>query len=223
MSITQTKSRIGNYTSSQIYRLMGSKRVKETYKEEKELERKIKMAIKEDVGSRSSNWGTIMEYYVNENYLPIGWNAWTSGTIESKEFENWSGTPDIYSEDAIGDIKCYGRKKFAQMASVIALNDLEIFKKQFPDTYWQLTSNAALADKNKCMVLIYLPYEKELDDIANWVANYEIDHPWKYRFISESESWELPCQSNDSDFDNVITFEWYLVKEDVEALKNELE
>lgn len=222
MNITQRKSRIGHYTSSQIYRLMGTKRVKETYQEEIELEKRLKTAIKEDGGSRASNWGTIMEFYVNENYLPIGWNAWIEGTIESKEFDNWSGTPDIYSQEGIGDIKCYGRKKFAKMASIIEQNDLELFKKEFPDTYWQLTSNAALADKSKCMLLTYLPYEKELNDIANWVSNYEIDQPWKYRFISESESWELPCQSNESDFDNVISFEWELVKEDVEALKKEL-
>ena len=222
MSITENKKRIGNFTSGQIYRLLGSNRVKETYIEEKELERLLGVSIKEDAGSRASNWGTIMEHFVNEHYLPKDWQPWTKGTILSYKISYWSGTPDIASENGIGDIKCFYRKKFGQIAKVIKANDLERFKKDFPDIYWQITSNAALANKTKCMVLAYLPFKSELDAIAKWVENYEIDEPWKYRFITECYPAELPHQSNESAFENVMIMEWDLLQEDVEKLEREL-
>ena len=223
MSITENINRIGYFTSSQIYRLMGTPAPRKTYIEEVQLERQIKVSINDASNSRAANWGSILEHYVAEKHLPIGWHAWEYGTVKHTELEYYSGTPDISSTDGVGDIKCFGRKKFGQIANLAAGNDISDLKAKFPEIYWQITSNAVLTGATKCLLVCFMPTESELEDVRNWVASYEIDEEWKYRFIVESDKSELPHQSDDSDFSSVILWEWNLIQEDanniVETIK----
>lgn len=218
MSITENINRIGYFTSSQIYRLMGTPAPRKTYIEEVQLERQLKVSINDASNSRAANWGSILEHYVAKHYLPIGWEAWTEGTIVHPLIQGYSGTPDIGSQYGSGDIKCFGRKKFAQIANLAAGNEIANLKAKFPEIYWQITSNAILTRSNKCLLVSFLPYDSELEHIRNWVANYEIAEEWKYRFIVESDKAELPHQSDNSDFENVIVWEWDLVIEDADNL-----
>lgn len=217
MNITQEQNRIGNFTSSQIYRLMGSLAVSKTYKEEKHIEHLTQASIKTDVSSRSKSWGTVMELYVNEHLLPIGFEVWNKGTIKHPTLP-FAGTPDIMSENTIGDIKCFEPKKFGQIALVMRHNNLDLFKKEFPAEYWQLVGNAILADKPKGLLLCFLPKQERLEEIRNWVASLEIEQPYRYRFIYESEDYELPHQGDNSFFNEVESFEFDIPIEDKDLL-----
>lgn len=221
MNITQEQNRIGNFTSSQIYRLMGSLSVAKTYKEEKHIERLTQAAIKPDVSSRSSNWGTVIELYVNKYLLPIGFEAWNKGTIKHKDLP-FAGTPDIFSEHTICDIKCFEPKKFGQIALVMRKNNVDLFKKEFPAEYWQLVGNAILADKKNGLLLCFLPKQERLEHIRNFVSGLEIEQPYRYRFIYESEDYELPHQGNNSFFSEVESFEFLIPFEDKVLLLDKL-
>ena len=235
MSITETSSRIAHYTSSQIYRLLGSAAVQKTYIEEKKYESQLGVSCNEDAGSRASNWGTMMQYYVAEKYLPKGFK-WHDKTEVHPTIKLWSGTADIISDDAAGDVKCFYRKKFAQVANCIVeceeIRKLSHFdrpeidyaplKKNHPEIYWQITSNAAILNKSKGLLIIFLPYESELEDVKAFAYNSELPDEWKYRFIYESHKSALPYQSDDSVFSNVIYFEWDIDSEDVKLIESKI-
>ena len=223
MSITEVKERIGHYTSSQMYRLMGTPAVQKTYMEEVLFETQLKVSCKEEASGKPMNWGTMMQHYVAENYMPVGYE-WHDKTEVHPKYKLWSGTPDIVSEDGTGDVKCFYRKKFAQVANCIATREgvepHQLLRKNHPDIYWQITSNSAILKKSKCMLVLFLPNGSELDAVRDFAANSLLPEEWKYRFIVESAKSELPYQSDDSIFPNVIYYEWELVQSDVELIEN---
>jgi len=225
MSITQEANRIGVPTASQAYRLMGTPAVRATYLKEKEIERRLKVSASEDNAGQAAHWGKALEMYVIKYHLPIGWLKWNYGTVKH-ESQIISGTPDIVGPDSVGDIKCYYRKKFAIAAEIIENGDVQRLKKELPEIYWQITANADILDVKKCMLLLYLPKESELEHIrecvSQWCADGELDEPWKYRFIYESDKSALPYQADDSDFGSVMAMEWDLNLEDVSLLHKNL-
>lgn len=224
MIITENQDRIAHYTSSQMFRLMGTPSVQKTYIEEVKFEKQLGVSCKEEASSKSLNWGTIMQYYVAENYMPIGFD-WHDKTEVHNDLIKWSGTPDIISEDGTGDIKCFYRKKFAQVANCILeclTKGVEVLKKNEPEIYWQITSNSAIMGKSKCMLVLFLPYESELEDVREYACNSQLPEEWKYRFIYESSKSELPHQSDNSIFPNVIQYEWDIVTEDVKLIENKI-
>jgi hypothetical protein len=226
-SIITNTNRIGCYTSSEIHKLFASKRVCETYLEEKAIERQIGVSIREDGGGQAANWGHAMEAYVFEKYflssMDNEWALMSSNTVRHPELQ-WAGTPDLYNKslNIVGDIKCFGRKKFAQIANCFKAGNLELFKATYASEYWQLVSNAALMGCDTASIFVYLPKKAELNDIRDWAANAEFEKPWKYRFIYENEDYELSHQANESEFDSLIEFQFIVLESEIELLKNQI-
>jgi hypothetical protein len=218
-------NRIGNFTSSEIYKLMTTGRDGKsigapglTYIEEKRIERKLGRSISMDVNNRSMLWGKFMEKRVFD-LLPFGYVLCSTNTTLHTSIKEWAGTPDlIFPGKKISDIKCFEPKNFAQFADVLAEKDHELFKSEYPKEYWQLISNAIIAGVDKAEAILYMPYLSELEAIREMAEMYDGEDQWQYMFIANSPASQLPYLPDNGYYKNLITFEFTVPLADIEAL-----
>lgn len=199
--------RNGKITSSQVSRLMGAPKPQATYLEELKIARRMNCRISQETSARPTTWGKLVEKRVFD-LLPIDYKLTSKDFIQHTEIEYWGGSPDGVSKDCVFDIKCpYTRKSFAQMYEMMESDDVGLFKKEFPEYYWQLVSNAILTEKQFAELIIYLPYENELQDVRDLaVKNTDIELETKLFWIANSIDEDLPHQPNDSGYINLKTF-----------------
>jgi hypothetical protein len=234
MSITENKQRIGNFTSSEIYKLMTEGKTKGTfgkpaltYIQEKIYERKLKRSLDVEASSKPMLWGKFLESRVHD-MLPLGWEHKFDETIVHPKYNFWSGSIDNVNrqDDSVGDTKCLQPKKFCEVVDCLTkcqeLNDISLFRDEHPDKYWQLTSNACILGLNYIVPIIYMPYESELEEIRQSVENADLEEPWKYRFITESLKCELAYLPDDSEYKNLNIFRFPLDKGDAILLESKV-
>ena len=130
-------NRIGNFTSSEIYKLFESKQVRETYIRERQIERRLQRPISLKSFSRAMAWGEIVEQYVFRFKVDTKYELCSDITTVHPEFKFWAGSPDLKTIDSVADIKCFEPKNFANYADVIMSNDIIKFRDEFPKEYWQ--------------------------------------------------------------------------------------
>ena len=228
-------SRAGKFTSSQIYRLMSKGRGNwsventgkafETYVKEKRWEIKLGRPINKENNARATAWGTLVEQQAFNN-LSLKYVLDSKKRYHHSEHKQfWSGAPDLYVENVIGDIKCpWTLESFADLVDIIESEDVELFKKLKPEYYWQLVSNAILCDVENALFVAYVPYQTELSKIRELAENTEVIEPNKVAFINWAADNELPFIPNENkEVSNVNMFQFEVSKEDKEKLTKRIE
>lgn len=223
--IIQEPLRVGNFTSSKIVNLTKMNKAgtdfgvaAKTYIDQKRRERKLKRSIETGGGSRDTAWGNFLEPRVF-NLLGLEYRIRANDTVHHPTIEGWAGSADLIIPNVkVSDIKCFAPDKFSKYAEALAKKDTEVLKKDFSTEYWQLVSNAAINQVPNAEVVLYSPYISELEEIQEDAINYDGDEPWKYRFIYESDWWELAVIPDDSDYKNLNVWEFEVPKEDTEYL-----
>jgi hypothetical protein len=215
--------RNGKITSSQVSRLMGAPKPQATYLEELKIARRMNCRISQETSARPTTWGKLVEKRVFD-LLPIDYKLTSKDFIQHHQFEYWGGSPDGVSKDCVFDIKCpYTRKSFAQMYEMMEANDIQLFKKEFPEYYWQLVSNAILTNKHVAELIIYLPYQSELEEIRELAANNtDIDLETKLFWIANSIDEDLPHQPNDSGYNNLKIYRFEILDCDIDILTEKI-
>lgn len=225
MSIIENKNRIGNFTSSNIYRLMASGKgvhgfgaTALTYIDETNLERKLGRSIRTESYTRDMAWGKFLEYKVF-GMLEFDYELTSQDTDVHPEIPYWAGSKDlIIPGKKIGEIKCYQPKNFAQFTDALLTKDLTVIKAVCCEEYWQAVSNAII-NKVPCAELMsYMPYLSELPEIRQMAEEYDEPDHWKYRFICESEECALAYLPDNGYYKNLNRFEFEVPKEDIDAL-----
>lgn len=225
MSITENKNRIGCFTSSKIFNLMkeGSKKGTPgkpffTYIDEKKFEKKLKRSINTELSTRPMLWGSFLEGRVHD-MLGMGYRHVFDETLQHPKYNYWSGSPDFINDadDVVCDSKCPQPKAFCELVENCS-KGIKAFKDNHEDYYWQLVSNALITGKNNIELIVYMPYESELEEIRNSVENADLEEPWKYRFITESLKCELAYLPDDSEYKNLNIFRFPLDKLDANLL-----
>ena len=211
--------RVGKFTSSQIYKIMGSPKVEATYRRSKEIEQRLGRSTEMKTYSKSMAWGELVEKRVFD-LLDLNYELCSSTTIVHPLYNNWSGSPDCINKvkNCVSDIKCYEPLNFANYADVLMAQDIQNFKYEFPKEYWQLVSNACILDLPNAEAILYLPYKEELNDIRILADNYDGVDQYRFRFITESEDDELAYQLKGGYYSNLITFTFEIPEEDKLAL-----
>ena len=212
--ILDNKNRYGCITSSQSYLIMGAPKPKATYLEKLRFERKLKRSVDLGKSTNSTNWGLFLEQFVHKA-LSIEYITDAQTTINHPFIPYWKGSPDTTapSLNVVADIKCFEPLNFCQYLDCLERtkesNDLEIFKKEFSKEFWQLISNSILTKMSKIQVILYMPYEKDMEDIRNEAAAYDDYDAYKYRFIYELPNNKLACLPDDSEYKdlNIFTFD----------------
>jgi len=111
--------RIGNFTSSEISRLLSKEKgVPENYIMECNYERNLGVALEKEENARPLSWGKLVETIVFD-LLGTDYTLSSQETIVHPEIKYWVGTPDGGKEDngrTVNDIKCpFTLKSFCQL------------------------------------------------------------------------------------------------------------
>lgn len=213
--------RIGNFTSSQIFRLAsinkdGTKSKSfYTYVEEKMYERKLKRSVQLSVYSKSMAWGKLLEKRVND-MLGLEYEMINKQTFINKKYPFHTGSPDFKKgENCIAELKCFEPKNAASYISACLSNDTEIIKEKHAKEYWQMVSNSIILNTEFAEAIIYIPYESEMQEISELCQDpLYLDkvglQPWEVRYITEmveqDKLYNLPCIPDDSSFKNLNVF-----------------
>jgi len=214
-------SRYGNFSSSQIYKLMTLSTDKKSfgkpalgYIKQKQRELKLGRGTQKDSKSRPTSWGKFVELFVF-NLLPMDYTHQSDRYYFHEELSNWVGAPDMLTKDKVCDIKCpYSLDSFCDMADLIIANDLEGFKKLHPDYYWQLVSNAILTAKNKAELIIYCPYRDELTEILLSVGEADEMMKNEIAWMNWANTEEFPYLLPDKYYKNLYQFEFEVPESD---------
>jgi len=221
-NILNNSIRIGRVTSSQASRLMGditaaaAKRgetiptAAKTYIKEMIYERKLGRSLGLGKSTNSTNWGNFLEQFVHQHEgIGLGYIIDSSTTLPHPTINGWVGSPDMkdLNRSVVADIKCFEPLNFCQYIEALE-QGIEVFKSEYPKEYWQLISNSIILGVDNIEAIVYMPYEKDLEDIRNEAAAYDEYDKHKYRFIYELPAYQLPCLPISSSYKdlNIFTF-----------------
>lgn len=240
------ESRVGNFSSSNIYKLCskgrGSASVENvgasfyTYVKEKKREKKLKRSINSKAFTRPIIIGIVFELYVFNRKLNTDFeNLNDKKRSVHTELDNWTGLADTFRRKdlVVGDIKCPSSLiKFCDLIENTE-EGLESFKINHPDFYWQLVSNGILTGVDNAELLFYIPYLSEMKDIKEFVSNITeeqlpndldifqiewITHEINAYLEFGKNPIQIPYLPNDCEYKDFNTFAFEIPKEDKEFL-----
>jgi hypothetical protein len=126
------------------------------------------------------------------------------------------GTADILKGDCVGDIKCpFTRNSFCDIVDIIESNSVDIFKKENPEYYWQLVSNSILKNVPNAELIVFMPYEKEVADIIEYIDlidDYEVQK--NIQWVIHSGLSSIPHIPDNSEYKNLYRIKFSVPKED---------
>jgi hypothetical protein len=254
MSIVTNSNRIGKFTSSEIYKLIGegtrkmtddelieykienpksqAKTCKDpslflesgkTYIKQKAQERKRKRSMSMDQYSRSTVWGNLMERRMFD-IIGIEYKDSADITYDHPDFpNNWAGSVDlIVPKIKVAEVKAYEPIKFCDYADCLISQDLERLKNDFTQEYWQIVSNACIHKVDIGEVILYQPYDNEAALIAEMInmmdEPMQIKYQYFYMQIINHDLYKMPFQPDDSDYPNIVAWEFEIPTEDKQYL-----
>jgi hypothetical protein len=220
-------SRAGTFSSSKIGNLMSKGRgnfsVENigkpfiTYVQEKAYEKKLGRALSKDNSARATAWGHLCEEQAF-NKMDLIYSLVSKERFYHEDYSDfWSGMPDLLTEDIVGDIKCpYTLKSFCYL--IESMKDVKVFKQTHSDYYWQLVSNAILTGRNEAMLIVYVPYLKDLEEIKDLARSRGEELDNRFSFINWAEDEELPYLIEGNHYTDLNVMEFTIPEEDKELL-----
>lgn len=223
--------RFGNFTSSEIHKLMTDGKAKGTfgkpfytYIKQKKREAKLGQNIDREAFSYATSWGSCIEGYVN-TLLGMEYHFRSKETIFHKEISRWCGTPDLTTNEKVSDVKSpFTLTSFCDL--VEDCQTLETFKSEHPDFYWQLISNAILTDKNVIELIVFCPKFEELGKIMEYIDSLEIEdkleYEWIFNAILNENYKKIPFLINDN-YQSLNKFQFEVPQEDKNLLTDRVQ
>lgn len=214
--------RWGHFTSSEIWKLMTKDKSGKdfgkaalTYINHVKWELKLGRSITVEASSKATIWGQYAEAFVHKK-LGLEYKLCSTERIVHPEISLWSGAPDCITNDAVCDIKCPELITFCGLLDAFENDNL---KKEYPEYYWQLISNAILTGKDFAELIPYVPYNTDLGVMRMLIEEYDgdidLDQLKRIYYAPESTLAYLPdgCKIKD-----LHVFRFPVPNEDKEAL-----
>lgn len=222
--ILLNKHRAGNFTSSQVHRLMGQPAKAKTYIQECNFERQLGRPLGTEASTRPIAWGHLCEYRVFNDLLGTEYTLTSKATILHPEIECWAGSPEgLKGSNIVYDIKGLQLKAFCEIVEIIEKNDPELLKADFPDKYWQLVSNSCLLDVTHAELIVYCPYRSELDDIRKQCENLDdFDLQKQLYWIAGANDEEMAFIPDGGYYKNLNKILFEVPQSDKETLTNKI-
>lgn len=215
-------SRVGNFSSSEIHKLMsrgrGNRSLENTgapfytYIQEKVYERKLGRPLSQKQNSRITTWGSFVEKQVFD-LLGLEYQLISKDRYVHPDIDCWTGMPDIVTRDKkiVGDIKCpWTLKSFCEMIGYMEQGS-EALKAKKPEYYWQLVSSSILTGIDEAELIVYVPYFEELENIKELANNHSWDGHLSENdvaFINYASNEELPYLKKGGYYKNLNAFHW---------------
>lgn len=202
--------RIGNFTSSEIYNLttvdpsgknFGKPAL--TYIEECNIERRLGRPIERDTTARALSWGKLNERRVHD-LLGLDYRLCSSETLVHPDIDFWVGSPDFihYCEEGntVSETKCpITMKSFCRLVDAMHNGGIDSVRevvngsKNVGEQYfWQIVSNAELTQCAHGELIVYCPYQSELEAIRDMAMHWDGPDQKDYQWIAYASDDELP-------------------------------
>ena len=159
------------------------------------------------------------------NLLGLDYTASGDVTRVHKQYPWWSGSDDGTFDKGVFDLKSpYTLKSFYRLSKAIQTGDINIvrgvksgYQKVGEEYYWQLVSNACIHEVDQAELIVYMPFEEELDAIrdtasgmdnlndyawVNWSLNEQLPHIKSYGSLPNVNKIRIEIQQSDKDFLN---------------------
>lgn len=214
-------NRIGKFTSSEIWKLTkkdrsgkGFGQIALSYIEEKKFEKQLGRSISTESDAKPLQWGKLNEAKCFE-LLGLEYTLTSDKTISHNKLENWSGSPDGVKDGVVIDIKCpFTLKSFCQLYECYNKQTLIDYTQSGEAYYWQLVSNAILTDTNQAELIIYCPYQSELNSIREEAETNG------YKWIAYATDEQLPYLIEGGYYKNIKTISLDIPQEDKQLLED---
>ena len=96
---------------------------------------------------------------------------------------------------------------------------MQTFKKAHPDYYWQLVSNAILCGVDKAVLVVYVPYKKDLAKIRDIASLISVETGSSdYNFLQYDDEESFPYLPDNCGTPDVNCFHFDVSEEDKQAL-----
>lgn len=235
-SVNNNPFRIGSFTSSGIADLMSNGKAKGTYGKpfysyitQKVREGKLLRSINNDADAKATSWGKLNELRVF-NLLGKGFISSHDEYLFHPTISNWGGSPDGIRMNemeykVVGDVKCpFTLSSFCDFVDCIELSkenglsaiwNIRNEHKDGEKYYWQLVSNAIITGADYAELIIYCPYQSELQSIRDEAMAM---NDKKYDFVFYSDNNEIPYLPDGGFYKNLNIFTFEVPYEDKEAL-----
>src|SRR5690348_4298240 len=228
--------RNGNITSSEIFRLCTSGRAKGSfgapfysYIEECNMERRLGRAIENEVDAKPTSWGKLLEPRAF-NILGLEYKLCSSETLSHGEIEFWKGSPDsVKNGDTVADIKApMTLKSFCQMVDPyyedfklihdgLSIEAVRANHKDGDKYFWQIVSNAILTGSKVGELIVYMPYQSELEAIKTMASSAgEMGEYTKWVYFAQDG--ELPYLLDGGFYKNLNVISFPIMKRDIDFL-----
>lgn len=228
--------RIGNFTSSNIYKLLTKNKKGDgfgapalEYIAEKNMERILGLSLNGEVTSRETSWGTLCERFAF-NLLGIEYTLSSSVTQLHPTIPFWAGTKDNEKFDegkTVADIKCpFTRKSFCNLVDGVMTKEFSEDKilyvrgehKSGEQYYWQLVSNAILTGSKYAELIVFMPYLSQLTEIRELANSAFGEDMNKFSWLNYATDSELPYLKDGGHYNNVNVIRFEVPESDKELL-----
>lgn len=190
-----------------------------TYIEECNMERRLGRSLNNETSAKPTSWGNLLEKFVFAD-LPTSYRHFFDITKQHSEIPYWLGSPDVEQESisCVGDIKSpMTLKSFCQLVDPIyngftgieAMNKVRENHKDGEKFYWQLISNSILLNCKYAELIIFVPYESQLDDVRDLAANTTEMEQNKVAWVGFANDNDMPYLIDGGYYQNknIIRFE----------------
>lgn len=195
----------------------------DTYVKEKVRERNLGVALNSDRNARPTSWGHLVEKFVFDEKMGLDYTLVSKKRYYHKKHkEYWSGMPDLITPELVADIKCHWtRTAFCDL--VESIESVELFKENHPEYYWQLVSNAILCDRDKAMIISYIPYFEDLEGIRLEAEARSGEIEYDFSFVQFAKDEELPYLIEGNKYNDINILEFDIPQEDKDILTARIE
>jgi len=189
-----------------------------TYIKEVNRSRKLGRSIKNDMSSIETDWGKVCERYVFENHISTEYSFTGDRSFRHPKIDFWSGSPDLDGNrkpKKIGEIKCPATlNSFIDFADCKNIDEVVELHEDGFKYVKQLESNVTIFDYEVAELIIFCPFQDELDAIRDLAREMGKD-----RIFYKKDDMELPFLIRGvSKYPNLLRFEF----EVTDAMKSEL-
>lgn len=221
MSILNNALRCGKFTSSEIYLLTKPGKVKGefskpaiTYINRKNMERRLGRPVGTESNAKPLLWGKLCEQICFEK-LGLEYTLCSQETVQHPTISCWAGSADCVKHDegrALPDIKApYTLESFCNLVQPLydglqrieAINAIRASHDAGEAYYWQIVSNAIIHDCNYGELIVYMPYESELEEIRQ-----AVEGNGQYYWLYNAVPGELPYLPDGGYYKNINTIRW---------------
>lgn len=216
-----------------------------TYIQECNTERRLGRPIEHEVDAKPFSWGKLNEVRVHD-LLGTDYKLCSTETLDHPKYKCWKGSPDFIRymeqaiENAVADAKCpITLKSFCQLVDPYYIGGLEgmdyinalrfgwtdkdgYFHEKHPDGekyYWQLVSNSCITLCKYAELIVYMPYQSELEAIRQ-MADGNPDYFW-IRFAGTDE--KMPYLVDGGFYRNINVFRFEVPFLDKQLLTRRVE